>query len=24
LDAQNIVAIAHPLPITEYITAGSP
>jgi tripeptidyl-peptidase-1 len=24
LDVQNIVAISHPLPITEYITAGSP
>ena len=24
LDAQNIVSIAHPLPITEFITAGSP
>jgi tripeptidyl-peptidase-1 len=24
LDVQNIVAIAHPLPVTEYITAGSP
>jgi tripeptidyl-peptidase-1 len=24
LDAQNILTIAHPLPITEFITAGSP
>jgi tripeptidyl-peptidase-1 len=24
LDVQNIVSIVHPLPITEYITAGSP
>lgn len=24
LDVQNIVSIAHPLPITEFITAGSP
>jgi tripeptidyl-peptidase I len=24
LDVQNIVGLAHPLPVTEYITAGSP
>ena len=24
LDVQNIVSITHPLPVTEFITAGSP